>query len=172
MEGNCKLNAAAVLVGMSELLVARGSATFSCHGLGSCVSICLFDPVAEVGGMAHVMLPKSTNSIQPAKPAKFADVAIPKLIEQLEALGASSSRLVVAIAGGAQVMRTPKQSAPWDLGERNRIAVIEALQKFDLSCLSEDCGGTEGRTVTFCLASGEIMVYTIGGGEKLLCRCK
>src|SRR4051794_38487001 len=114
---------APVYVGMAELQAINGAAMMTCLGLGSCVSVCALDPVANVSGMAHIMLPRS---LQPedgkGKPARFADQGIPELVNSMEKLGAQRSRLVVAVAGGASA-RCPFEEL--EIGRRNAEAVIE-----------------------------------------------
>ncbi|KUK19989.1 MAG: putative chemoreceptor glutamine deamidase CheD, partial [Pseudothermotoga lettingae] len=50
-----------VVIGIGEAAVERNPAVIVTLGLGSCVGVCLRDPTAHVGGMAHVMLPESMN---------------------------------------------------------------------------------------------------------------
>ena len=46
-----------VKVGMADLNVCKSPEGITTLGLGSCVGICIRDPVAKVGGLAHAMLP-------------------------------------------------------------------------------------------------------------------
>jgi chemotaxis protein CheD len=157
------------LVGMAEIKVIQETGSLVCLGLGSCVGICALDPVAKVGGMVHVMLPEAFNGEAGDKPGKFADTALPALIAQMEAAGARKSRLVLAVSGGAQVFKSSTGAAPkLDVGERNGAAVREAIRKHGLRCKAEDLGGNQGRTVTFKLDTGDIIVKTLSVGEKNL----
>lgn len=165
--------ASPVLVGMSDIAVAKGPGLFSCLGLGSCIGLCLLDPVANVGGMAHIMLPEQFSEASGAKPGKFADTAVPEIVSQLERLGARFNRLLVAIAGGAQVFRFGSEAAPrLDIGRRNTSAVIEQLSKIGLRVAAQDVGGTLGRTVTMTNESGIIRVKTVSQGERTLCNLR
>lgn len=76
-------------------------AVLICYGIGSCIAVSAFDPVAKVGAMAHIVLPVSNNAISSSLPVKFADVAIPLTLEKMEEAGAERSRIVIKIAGGA-----------------------------------------------------------------------
>ena len=50
-----------IKVGMADLNVCKSPDGITTLGLGSCVGIAIRDPVAKVGGLAHVMLPDSTQ---------------------------------------------------------------------------------------------------------------
>ena len=59
-------------------------------GLGSCIGICIYDrfSVANgLGGLAHIMLPDSSQFKNGVKAEKFADLAIPKMVEELQTAG-------------------------------------------------------------------------------------
>ena len=71
--------------------------------VGSCVAICLHDPVNKCGGLAHVMLPKSAIAPQEPLPAKFADTAVPALAKAVREFSRSEARLSAKIAGGANM---------------------------------------------------------------------
>ena len=92
-----------VKVGMADLKVCKEPDSLTTLGLGSCVGICLYDPVTKVSGMAHIMLPDSKQISRDKNPAKYADTGINLLISQMVALGANKSRLKAKIAGGAQM---------------------------------------------------------------------
>lgn len=70
-------------VGIAELRTVRAPTNLSSAGLGSCVGICLFDPVAKIGGLAHIMLPDSTQARNSDNKAKFADTAVDILISEM-----------------------------------------------------------------------------------------
>lgn len=158
------------VVGMSEIRVQKGPAQFSCVGLGSCVGLAAYDPAAKVGGMAHIMLPESFPDKSVDKPGKFANTAIPALLEELERLGASPTKLVVALAGGAQVRHASGAGAVGHhLGARNAEAVAEWCRKYCLKIIAEEVGGNVARTLTMCTASGDVKVRTGNGSEHILC---
>jgi chemotaxis protein CheD len=160
------LVAAPVLVGMAELQAITGAALLTCLGLGSCVSVCALDPVANVSGMAHIMLPTSFADQEVDRPAKFADTGIRELVSSMEKLGAIRQRLVVAVAGGANV-KTSEELL--NIGKRNADAVIEQLQALGVRCVACDLGGHLGRTVTMSSDSGKVVVRTTSKGEDVLC---
>ncbi|MGE5589059.1 MAG: chemotaxis protein CheD [Bacillota bacterium] len=156
-----------VAVGLGELALGTGARDLLvCYGLGSCIGIAAYDPVLRVGALAHVVLPDSSLSRGPDKDAKFADKAVPALLATLAARGAAVSRLVVKIAGGAQMLGTSPLASRLDIGARNAEAVKAALARAGVPLLAEDTGGNYGRTLRLFAATGRVQVSTIGRGEK------
>lgn len=159
-----------VLVGMADIAVLKGTGQFTCLGLGSCIGLAALDPIANVGGMIHVMLPEAFPDKPVEKLGKFADTGVPELIAQMEKLGAIKSRLILAMAGGAQVFKFGSSpNARLDIGARNHVAVEAALKKLGLKCIASDVGGNLGRTVLMSIETGQVKVRTVASGEKLLC---
>lgn len=157
-----------IKVGMADYKVGREPASLISYGLGSCVGIALFDPVTKIGGLAHIMLPDSTQARSTENPAKFADTCLPLMLEDLVKMGAVRSRLQAKIAGGAQMFTFANATDIMRVGERNSETVRMVLKKLELKLIAEDCGGNYGRTVELKLDSGVFRVKTIDKGEKEL----
>ena len=93
-----------VVIGIGEYVVTRtADAEIVTHALGSCVAVCLWDPVTRVAGMLHFLLPESKLNAERAarQPGTFADTGIPLLFQTAYCAGASKSRLRVYLLGGA-----------------------------------------------------------------------
>lgn len=162
-----------IMVGMSELKVAKGQSVFTCLGLGSCIGVVAHDPVADVTGVVHIMLPEAFKDRPVDKPGKFVDTALPELIKAVCSQGAELKRLVFTYAGGAQVFKFGSQSENrLDVGARNCVALAEAMSKMGLKPLAIDVGGSQGRTVIIDTQSGAVRVRTVHTGERLLCNLK
>lgn len=160
--------AAVIKVGMADLNVAKAPDTLQTCGLGSCVGICLWDSLIKIAGMAHIMLPDSTQSKNRGNEAKFADTAVPLLIKKMTELGANKTRLVAKIAGGAQMFTFYGSNDIMRIGERNAEAVKIALKKENIRLLAEDTGGNYGRTIEFSAANGQLLIKTINVGESVI----
>lgn len=118
--------------------------------VGSCVAICIYDPVAKIAGMAHVMLPKNNTSDTTPKPeGKFVDVAIKVLLDKLSTNGAKQNRLKAKMAGGASVFQNEGNKNVFNIGTRNVDAIRELLAEKKIPILSEDVGEKGGRWVIF-----------------------
>lgn len=157
-----------IKVGMADLNVCKSPGALTTLGLGSCIGIVLYDPRTKVSGLAHIMLPDSTQIKNNSNIAKFADTAIDKLIKDMEALGASKRRLVSKIAGGAQMFSFGSTNDLMRIGERNAVASRKKLKELGIPLLSEDCGLNYGRTIEFYAETGELHIKTIGKELKII----
>ncbi len=155
-----------IKVGMADLKVTASPNVLSTLGLGSCIGICLYDPVTKVSGMAHIMLPSSKTIKNNSNIAKFADTGIDDLLKKMEGLGANKRRLVGKIAGGAQMFTFSSGSDTMRIGERNAEAVREILKTYRIPIQADETGGNYGRTIEFYADSGKLLIKTIGHGTK------
>lgn len=157
-----------VVLSLSEWHVTDDTnVVLMCLGLGSCVALCLHDPIARVGGMAHMVLPDSSSGRVTGPSAKFVDLAIPMLVEQMREAGAIRSRLRINIVGGARMLSGPAFAGTLDVGARNLTATRSALESLRLSVNGgEEVGGTHGRTVRLHVGSGDVAVSTAGGNQS------
>lgn len=154
-----------VNVGEAAALHARG--VLSSIGLGSCVALVLYDRTAQVGGLAHILLPHEALSRTAGRPSKFATTAVPDLLAAMRALGtihAPEARLV----GGASMFANLLKGGGINMGERNVIATRRALTAAGIPLAAEDVGGDYGRSVFFDVATGSVRVTSIRHGERLL----
>jgi chemotaxis protein CheD len=137
-------------------------------GLGSCVAIVLHDPVARVGGLAHVLLPDETMSRDRSNPAKFPATAVPLVIEHMQKLGALPGRIRARIAGGASMFGNFTAGNGINIGERNVAAVRQVLAARRIEIVGEDTGSDHGRSVYFNVADGRVEVRSVRKGSRVL----
>ncbi len=154
-------------VGISDLKVCKSPDVLVTYALGSCIGICMVDELTGVGGLSHIMLPDSTQSLSGKDmPMRFADTAVPMLIDQMVSLGANRSRLRAKIAGGAVMFAAANDR--FNIGERNIAAVTEALKKANIPIVAKDVGLDYGRTVFFYPETGVMEVKAATKGTKQL----
>ncbi len=154
---------ASFTVGISDLKVCRAPDTLVTYALGSCIGICMVDEAVGIGGLSHIMLPDSTQSMNGKDmPMRFADTAVPMLIEKLVAMGASRSRLRTKIAGGALMFAATGDR--FNIGERNIEAVTAALRRENIPIIARDVGLNYGRTVYFYPETGVMEVKSAAKG--------
>src|SRR6476659_3176446 len=110
-------------------------------GLGSCIGLVIVDDRGPVAAMAHVVLPESNGN---GAAGKFADTAIPQLIREVTAIGATRSRLSAVLVGGAQMFAA---AGKLDVGNRNEQAVREGLRAHAIPVRAAVTGGNSGRTM-------------------------
>lgn len=155
-----------LVIGMGEYIVSNTpGAVLVCIGLGSCVALCIHDRVTKVGGMVHIVLPKSDGKTG-GNEAKFADTAVPLLLGEILKNGGLRNRLTAKIAGGAQMTVAPGLRDTFKTGERNIAQIKEALERIKLPLIAADVGGTLGRTVRLYLDTGKVTVKTVSGEPK------
>jgi chemotaxis protein CheD len=157
-----------IKVGIADMNTATSPDVIMTIGLGSCVGIALYDKIKSIGGLAHIMLPDSTQFSSVKNPMKFADLAIPMLIEKLEKIGANKRNLTAKIAGGASMFNFSDRNMTMDIGNRNGKSVKLNLKKYSIPLLAEDLGGNKGRTMIFDTARGSVEIRTVGVGTKEL----
>jgi chemotaxis protein CheD len=122
--------------------------------LGSCVSACIRDPVAGVGGMNHFLLPVEPGASGPVGLAtRFGGHAMETLINELMKRGADRSRLEIKLFGGGKIMQ-----GTIDVGQRNIDFAHEFLRTDGLRIAAQDLGGACPRTVNYEPASGRARV--------------
>lgn len=153
-----------IKVGIADLNVAFSPYKLITVGLGSCVGIAIYDKAMGIGGLAHIMLPDSSQFNKITNEIKFADLAIPILVENMIKKGATLRNMKAKIAGGASMFNFPDKSIIMDIGNRNGIAVKIALKSLSIPILSEDIGGNKGRTLIFDTTSGTLSIRTVGMG--------
>lgn len=132
--------------------------------VGSCVALCLYDPINKCGGLAHIMLPYA-NGNSTDLPCKYANTAVPALAESIQKLNGRKTRLTAKIAGGASMFSDIKCPII-NIGKKNVEAVKGALKANNIPLLAEDVGGNHGRRVSFNTATGVMVVRSLKGAEK------
>lgn len=162
------MNSSRILVKVAQTAVGRRGQTLTTLGLGSCVAILLHDAAAEVGGMAHVLLPEPFAGRPNPNPAKFATSAIPWLVEELESTGANPQRLRARLVGGASMFAALMTPNSLNMGERNVAASRDVLAQLGIPICGEDVGGDYGRSVRFNAGAGNVIVSTVGRGDRAL----
>lgn len=149
-------------VGMSQLKTGKSPTQFAVYGIGSCIILAIYDAARRIGGLAHIMLPDSTGmDMSVINNIKFADTAVPALIEAVLDEGALRVGLEAKIFGGSE-MFPPTEDFTNTIGKDNTKAVKAALRKHNIPLKSEDTGGTHGRSIEFDLSNGKVKVYVVG----------
>jgi chemotaxis protein CheD len=155
------------MVRMGELAVSRipGDVLVSI-GLGSCIGLALVDRARSLAGLAHVMLPESTGPTDAASRHKFADLAVPALLDKLVGLGATPPRLEAVLVGGAKMFAFGGSSL--DIGARNEEATLAQLKRRGIKVVARATAGTKGRTIRVHVEGGRILCKEAGGAETTL----
>lgn len=151
-----------VVVGISDMKVSTNPGSLITYALGSCVGICLHDPLNNIAGLSHVLLPDCNLCPNDANVAKFANTAVEELVRRMERIGANRFRLTAKIAGGARLFGG---AGGMQVGERNVASVKAELSRLRIRLVAEDTGADYGRTVEF-RTDGSMYIKTALKGTK------
>lgn len=115
--------------------------------LGSCVSVCLWDETAKVGGMNHMLLAVSETKSGTCNLAGLNAMEI--LINDIIKLGGRRNHLNAKVFGGARML-----ASQTEIGESNATFALEFLQSEGIPCLGKSIGGASARNLKFWPATG------------------
>ncbi|MDR2277297.1 MAG: chemotaxis protein CheD [Vagococcus sp.] len=135
-------------VGISDYKITKAPNQLVTLGLGSCIGIVIYNQDTKIGGLSHIMLPDSKlfNHQTNLKIEKFADLAIPQMVEELKSKS-KNGRLVAKIAGGASMFQLQGKAKSQNIGERNIQAVESILSDLKIPILAKHVGGNMGRSL-------------------------
>src|SRR3954467_10217512 len=126
-------------------------------GLGSCIGLAVVDGERGVAGLAHILLPGSPPARPSPSPGKFADTAVPALVDLVTSLGTPRRDLQAVLVGGAQMFAIGADGSPTlDIGARNGRATREALERAHLKVRAAATGGSTGRTSRVHVGDGTV----------------
>jgi len=173
-------------VPMADIAVHKGSQILVTSGVGSCLAITLYDPILQIGALAHTMVPSSAKrdaqytqrastslSLEAstvaqacavaervstkANDTKYVDVAINHMLHGLQARGSNRADLEAKLIGGANMFPSIISD---DIGKDNILSAREKLQAEGIKIVGECVGGSQGRSVEFSPTTGIVTVKT------------
>jgi chemotaxis protein CheD len=144
-----------LVIGVGDCAISADPAdSIATYGLGSCIAVCIYDPVIKLGGLLHFLLPDETARRR-ENPYLCAKTGIPELLSRCIHLGARKSRLRVGAAGGASVL---DNSAFFNVGLKNYQSLQRALSEAGLTVQSEAIGGRMSRSIRLDIGTGRCWV--------------
>ncbi len=145
-------------IGIADMRISSNEGdTLITYALGSCLGITVYDPVAHVGGMIHIMLPNSAVNPEKAKqnPLMFVDTGVPELFRACYKAGAKKERIELRVAGGASTQNKPEEDQ-FQIGKRNFLMLRKLLWKNNVLIKAWDVGETYSRTMSLEISTGEV----------------
>lgn len=121
--------------------------------LGSCVAVCLTDPLRRISGMNHFVLPCSQDG---HSGTRYGDVAIDELVAAMRRLCGNHCALEAKIFGGAEVL--PVSVSGTSVGSRNVAAALEHLDRLGIPVVAQRTGDTSGFLIRLISTTGEVLV--------------
>lgn len=153
-------------VRLGEYAVVKDRGRLAALGLGSCIAVLVHDADAMVGGLAHVVLPRNDTRGDIRRPAKYADAAIPVLLDEMRRAGGDLDRMLAKLVGGACMFRSLLPGDALHMGQRNVLSCREALKRSGVPIVAEDVGDEYGRSVVFDVSKGSVTVRSVNHGER------
>jgi len=143
-----------IKVNTAEFGIGKSGQILETNGIGSCIVVCLYEKFEKTGALLHIMLPHCENTA--LNPLRFADTALPFVLNELEKIGIQKKNLEAHLVGGASMFSDVEDHLK--LGEKNREAVEILLTSYGIPIKSKDIGGNTGRNVKFFLDTGTVEV--------------
>lgn len=136
--------------------------------LGSCISVCLYDPYAKVGGMNHYMLPTQTFDESEENmvfgKAKYGIISMELLINNLLTAGARRERLQSKVFGGANMFKNVNMENA--VGVQNIAFAKRYLIAEGIPIVKDDVGGDHARKVYFDTKTGFVKLFRINNSQE------
>ncbi len=121
--------------------------------LGSCVAVCLYDPVLKIGAINHFMLPLWNG--QGLASTKYGNIATEKLIEKMTGYGCYKNKIIAKVFGGGEVIDT--KISQFLIGERNIEIALKILKEHNIKIKAQSTGGQYGRKIIYNTYTGEVI---------------
>lgn len=151
-----------IMVGISDMKVSNNpDDVLITYSLGSCIGVTIWDPEVRTGGLLHYLLPDSNLDKEKAKnnPFIFSDSGVPLFFREAYKFGARKKRMIVKVAGGAQVL---DNNDFFDIGKRNVLALRKIFWRNSVIVAGSDVGGTISRTIFLNIKTGVTLVKMPG----------
>lgn len=136
----------------SSLFVSKDS-NWVTTVLGSCVAVCLFDRLRNIGGINHYMLPYWNGD--GLETPKYGNVAFLQLYQRMLDIGAKNEDIVCKIFGGAEMLHD--QNSFFNVGQRNIDLAFKMATELGIEVVSSSTGGKLGRKIRFNTFTGEVL---------------
>lgn len=130
--------------------------------LGSCISVCLYDPKLKIGGMNHILLPYGDDDNKQGN-TRFGSYAMEELINGLLKIGARKNKLKAKIFGGSDIMKNSSR-----IGDKNVKFAKEYLSNEGIELVSFDVGGDDARRLHFFPDTGKAMIRKLRRKEDMV----
>jgi chemotaxis protein CheD len=124
--------------------------------LGSCISVCIYDPLLDFGGMNHFMLPASSVQDDIERPLRYGLFAMEQLINGMMKNGCKRENMQIKVTGGGAMI-----SGLISIGAQNIDFIKKYIEEENLQLISIDLGGDQARRVAYFPKPGRML------GKKL-----
>jgi chemotaxis protein CheD len=145
-----------------ELIVTRKALKINTV-LGSCVSVCLFDPFKRIAAINHYQLP--VNVRHDPDLFKYGDTSLEYMINRIESWGANLKNLNVFVYGGSSMFYSASHS--FSIGQKNIEFALTFFGQKEMVVKLNETGGNVGRKIVFDTSAGIVTCNYLNG--NVLC---
>ena len=138
-------------------LIATSDPSVISTVLGSCVCVCLLDPVTRSGGANHFLLPHLTRG--DGSSCRFGRTAMETLVGRMLSLGCQKRNLTARMFGGASQFEV--SGGRISIGQQNVQVATRFLEDEGIPILVQEVGGSRGRKLSFHTETGDVFVRTL-----------
>jgi len=131
--------------------------------LGSCIAVCLRDPLAKVAGMNHFLLPGDGGD-SAHQSGRYGVHAMALLIKDMLAQGANISRMEAKVFGGGNI--NCQTITRLKIGDQNTRFIMDFLSAKGIQVVAQDVGDEVGRRIVFFTGSGQVKVRRLDKAES------
>jgi len=132
--------------------------------LGSCVSITMFNKRLKVGGICHALLPKEGPTVKDTDGFRYVDSSISQMLTEFETMGIKRHEIEVKVFGGSEMIGTNRKKS---VGQQNIEATLNVLSNKNLTIISSDFGGDQGRKIIFYTQTGRVLLKKLERMQNL-----
>jgi putative nucleotidyltransferase with HDIG domain len=130
--------------------------------LGTCVGAALYDSLAGVGGLIHILLPEPLRDDESFQPEKYASTGFPLFLKALAEAGASAENMKACIAGGALVGPLDNSDLELDIGGRTAERVMQIIAAEGIRVDKMETGGFFTCSLTLDMRNWECRIEPAG----------
>jgi chemotaxis protein CheD len=147
-----------VKIGPGEHYVTQHGHELIITVLGSCVSACIRDPLARVGGMNHFMLPESATGNWGGASAnmRYGNFAMERLINDILMQGGRRAHLEIKVFGGAVMLANGAA-----VGHQNADFVEQYLYNENMPIAASHLRGHLARRIEYMPLTGKVKMLEI-----------
>ncbi len=129
--------------------------------LGSCVSVCLFDPISRIAGINHFLLP--VNDKYKSEIEKYGDTSMEFMLDKILSMGSNQSDIVAKVFGGGEIL--PGKNSNFNIGKKNIEVALNFISDHEIKVISKSVGGIVGRKVIFNTLTGIVRHKYLASSE-------
>jgi chemotaxis protein CheD len=129
--------------------------------LGSCVSVCLFDPINRIAGINHFLLP--VNDKYNCEIEKYGNTSMEFMMDKILSMGSNQKDIEAKVFGGSEILAG--RNSNFNIGKKNIEIALNFIFDHEVKVVSKSVGGKVGRKVIFNTLTGIVLHQYLASSE-------